>query len=61
MVGPEGGISDEELAALEQAGAVAVELGPAVLRTSDGRGGRPRCDRLCSPVAGGRIAADDTP
>ena len=34
VVGPEGGISDEELAALEQAGAVAVRLGPTVLRTS---------------------------
>lgn len=34
IVGPEGGISDEELAALTAAGAVAVRLGPTVLRTS---------------------------
>lgn len=34
VVGPEGGISDEELAALSQAGAVPVRLGPTVLRTS---------------------------
>lgn len=34
MVGPEGGISDDELAALTDAGAVAVRLGPTVLRTS---------------------------
>jgi 16S rRNA (uracil1498-N3)-methyltransferase len=34
VVGPEGGISDEELAALADAGAVAVRLGPSVLRAS---------------------------
>jgi 16S rRNA (uracil1498-N3)-methyltransferase len=34
VVGPEGGISDEELAAFEAAGATAVRLGAPVLRTS---------------------------
>jgi 16S rRNA (uracil1498-N3)-methyltransferase len=34
VVGPEGGISDDELAALTEAGAVPVRLGPTVLRTS---------------------------
>ena len=34
LVGPEGGISDEELGALLAAGAVATRLGPTVLRTS---------------------------
>lgn len=34
VVGPEGGTSDEERAAFEAAGAVAVRLGPSVLRTS---------------------------
>ena len=34
VVGPEGGISDEELAVLTDAGAVAVRLGPSVLRAS---------------------------
>jgi 16S rRNA (uracil1498-N3)-methyltransferase len=34
MVGPEGGISDAEVAALAAAGAVPVRLGPTVLRTS---------------------------
>ena len=34
LIGPEGGISDEELAALAEAGAVPVRLGPSVLRTS---------------------------
>ncbi len=34
VVGPEGGIRDEELAALESAGATAVRLGASVLRTS---------------------------
>lgn len=34
VVGPEGGIADEELAALTGAGALAVRLGPHVLRTS---------------------------
>jgi len=34
VVGPEGGISDGELGALMSAGAVAVRLGPTVLRTS---------------------------
>jgi 16S rRNA (uracil1498-N3)-methyltransferase len=34
IVGPEGGVSDEETAALEGAGAQAVRLGPSVLRAS---------------------------
>lgn len=34
LVGPEGGIAPDEMAALTQAGAVAVRLGPTVLRTS---------------------------
>lgn len=34
VVGPEGGIADEEVAALTAAGARAVRLGPTVLRTS---------------------------
>jgi 16S rRNA (uracil1498-N3)-methyltransferase len=34
VVGPEGGVAPEELAMLEAAGAVAVRLGPEVLRTS---------------------------
>lgn len=34
VVGPEGGIAPEEIAALSDAGAVAVRLGPQVLRTS---------------------------
>jgi 16S rRNA (uracil1498-N3)-methyltransferase len=34
VVGPEGGISDPEVAALEAAGALAVRLGPEVLRAS---------------------------
>jgi 16S rRNA (uracil1498-N3)-methyltransferase len=34
VVGPEGGIADAELAAFEEAGAVAVRLGREVLRTS---------------------------
>ncbi|MCV7380709.1 16S rRNA (uracil(1498)-N(3))-methyltransferase [Mycobacterium alsense] len=34
LVGPEGGIAPDELAALTGAGAVAVRLGPQVLRTS---------------------------
>lgn len=34
VVGPEGGIAPEELAAVTDAGAVAVRLGPTVLRTS---------------------------
>jgi 16S rRNA (uracil1498-N3)-methyltransferase len=34
IVGPEGGVSDEEIAALEGAGAQAVRLGPSVLRAS---------------------------
>lgn len=34
VVGPEGGIADEEKALLEGVGAVAVRLGPTVLRTS---------------------------
>jgi 16S rRNA (uracil1498-N3)-methyltransferase len=34
LVGPEGGISDGEIAALTGAGATAVRLGPSVLRTS---------------------------
>jgi 16S rRNA (uracil1498-N3)-methyltransferase len=34
LVGPEGGIADDEIAAFTEAGAVAVRLGPTVLRTS---------------------------
>lgn len=34
VVGPEGGISDDELAAMTAAGAIAVRLGPTVLRSS---------------------------
>lgn len=34
VVGPEGGVSDDELAAFEAAGATACRLGPTVLRTS---------------------------
>ncbi|HWS92150.1 MAG TPA: RsmE family RNA methyltransferase, partial [Mycobacterium sp.] len=34
LVGPEGGIAPQELAALTDVGAVAVRLGPQVLRTS---------------------------
>lgn len=34
VVGPEGGLSDDEVAALTDAGASAVRLGPTVLRTS---------------------------
>jgi 16S rRNA (uracil1498-N3)-methyltransferase len=34
VIGPEGGIAPEELTALTDAGAVAVRLGPQVLRTS---------------------------
>jgi 16S rRNA (uracil1498-N3)-methyltransferase len=34
IVGPEGGISDDEIAALTEAGAMAVRMGPTVLRTS---------------------------
>ena len=34
VVGPEGGLSPEELAAFAAAGATAYRLGPTVLRTS---------------------------
>nr|AAA17168.1 B1937_F2_57 [Mycobacterium leprae] len=34
LVGPEGGIAPDEIAALTEAGAVAVRLGPTVLRSS---------------------------
>jgi 16S rRNA (uracil1498-N3)-methyltransferase len=34
VVGPEGGIADEERALFEAAGAVSARLGPSVLRTS---------------------------
>lgn len=34
VVGPEGGIADDEVAAFERAGAVTCRLGPTVLRTS---------------------------
>ncbi len=34
IIGPEGGIADDEIATLSDAGATAVRLGPTVLRTS---------------------------
>lgn len=34
VVGPEGGLADDEIAALSEAGAATVRLGPTVLRTS---------------------------
>lgn len=34
LIGPEGGIADDEVSALTEAGATAVRLGPTVLRTS---------------------------
>jgi 16S rRNA (uracil1498-N3)-methyltransferase len=34
LIGPEGGIGDDELAVLTGAGATAVRLGPSVLRTT---------------------------
>jgi 16S rRNA (uracil1498-N3)-methyltransferase len=34
IVGPEGGITDDEVAALSDAGAIPVRLGPTVVRTS---------------------------
>jgi 16S rRNA (uracil1498-N3)-methyltransferase len=34
VVGPEGGISDDELTAFEQAGALTCRMGPTVMRTS---------------------------
>jgi 16S rRNA (uracil1498-N3)-methyltransferase len=34
LIGPEGGIDDDEIAALSGAGASVVRLGPTVLRTS---------------------------
>ena len=34
IVGPDGGIADDEIAALSEAGATPVQLGPTVLRTS---------------------------
>jgi len=34
VIGPEGGIADDEIAALSEAGATVVRLGPTVLRTS---------------------------
>jgi 16S rRNA (uracil1498-N3)-methyltransferase len=34
VVGPEGGIAEDEIAALSEAGAKPVRLGPTVLRTS---------------------------
>jgi 16S rRNA (uracil1498-N3)-methyltransferase len=34
IVGPEGGIADDEIVALSDSGATPVQLGPTVLRTS---------------------------
>jgi 16S rRNA (uracil1498-N3)-methyltransferase len=34
VVGPEGGVSPDELGAFQAAGAIAYRLGPTVLRTS---------------------------
>jgi 16S rRNA (uracil1498-N3)-methyltransferase len=34
VVGPEGGLADDEVTALTDAGATAVRMGPTVLRTS---------------------------
>ncbi len=34
VIGPEGGLSDEELAVFAEAGAAPLRLGPSVLRTS---------------------------
>jgi 16S rRNA (uracil1498-N3)-methyltransferase len=34
VIGPEGGVADEELVELSDAGAKVIRLGPAVLRTS---------------------------
>ena len=38
IIGPEGGIGDDELAVLLGAGATAVRLGPSVLRTTTAAG-----------------------
>jgi 16S rRNA (uracil1498-N3)-methyltransferase len=38
VVGPEGGITDEEIAALTSAGAIPIRLGPTVLRSSSAGG-----------------------
>jgi 16S rRNA (uracil1498-N3)-methyltransferase len=46
VVGPEGGIADDEVALLESAGAIAVRLGPEVLRAS-----------TAGPIALGYLAA----
>ena len=42
MVGPEGGLTDEEVAAFVAAGAGAVRLGDEVLRTSTAGSSPPR-------------------
>jgi 16S rRNA (uracil1498-N3)-methyltransferase len=50
-VGPEGGLSDEELAAAEQAGFARVALGPLVLRT----------ETVCAAVLGALLALGGPP
>ena len=70
IVGPEGGIADDEVAALSDAGAAVVRLGPTVLRTSTAAAvalgalgalddavvmSRPAVKHWDGPVAGGKL------